>query len=84
MNTQTQITMILIAALVACSSNTILADSYEKSNQGTSVSETVETTGAFGSNKAFTLEESEIPDTVIKNDLTDQSIKAVEIQYEQK
>lgn len=77
------ITLLLSTAiLVGIASSTYADGFFFQNNKKEPLVNETETTGAFGANEAFTLEEDDISDVVIEKDLTDKVINELEGKYE--
>ncbi|MGD9580885.1 MAG: hypothetical protein AB7V50_05900 [Vampirovibrionia bacterium] len=60
----------------------VYADNYDYAKDKSTMINETETTGAFGSNEAFTLNEDDITDEILNEDLTDKVINEVEQKLE--
>lgn len=85
MNRKIYITLFLSLSLFVGIASYSYADGFffQNNKKEPLVNET-ETTGAFGANEAFTLEEDDISDLVIEKDLTDKVINEIEGKFESK
>ena len=85
MNRKIYITSLLSLSLFVGIASYSYADGFffQNNKKQPLVNET-ETTGAFGANEAFTLEEDDISDLVIEKDLTDKVINEIEGKCESK
>ena len=84
MKKRNHITFIAAIALMICFASSLYADNILFPSNNTPIVNETETTGAFGANQAFTLEESDITDVVIEKNLTKQTIKEIEKKLENK
>lgn len=79
-----QLIPLLTAVILIGLTSSVNADNILfPNNNGPLVNET-ETTGAFGANQAFTLEEDDISETMIDDELTNEVINEIEKKIETK